>query len=157
MSIPFARFSETFIFSTTLYISAKSTIRKHRTILKNRHLSTIVVLLVDLEETPKRTDKRPMLTDPKINKLTKFCDVVQFLYHDMYDDYFESSDTKILEVIIAKNYSDGKVGTVEVAQHHLYSAIVNFERHEKAKKDPFEKYPGLLASAKALVDCLEKL
>lgn len=28
---------------------------------------TIVVMLVDLEENPKRVDKRPMLTDPKIN------------------------------------------------------------------------------------------
>ena len=118
---------------------------------------TIVVLLVDLEENPKRVDKRPMLTDPKINKLTKFCDVVQFLYHDSYDDYFESSETKILEAIVAKNYSDGKVGTVELAQHLPYSAIVNFERLEEAKKDPIEKYPGLIAGAKALIDCLEKL
>jgi len=115
------------------------------------------VLLVDLEENPKRMDKRPILTDPKINRLTKFCDVVQFLYHDTYDDYFESSDTKILEAIIAKNYSDGKVGTVELAQLLPYSAIVNFERREESKKDPFEKYPGLIAGTKALIDCLEKL
>ena len=33
---------------------------------------TIVVLLVDLEENPKRMDKRPILTDSKINKLVKF-------------------------------------------------------------------------------------
>ena len=118
---------------------------------------TIVVLLVDLEENPKRMDKRPMLTDPKINKLTKFCDVVQFLYHDTYDDYLESSDTKILEAIIAKNYSNGKVGTVELAQLLSYSAIANFERREETKKDPFEKYPGLIAGAKTLIDCLEKL
>ena len=117
---------------------------------------TIVVLLVDLEENPKRMDKRPMLTDPKINKLTKFCDVVQFLYHDTYDDYLESSDTKILEAIIAKNYSNGKVGTVELAQLLSYSAIANFERREETKKDPFEKYPGLIAGAKTLIDCLEK-
>ena len=95
---------------------------------------TIVVLLVDLEENPKRMDKRPILADPKINKLTKFCDVVQFLYHDTYDDYFESFDTKILEAIIAKNYSDGKVGTVELIQLLGYSAIENYERREEKRR-----------------------
>ncbi|MFQ8599331.1 MAG: DnaB-like helicase C-terminal domain-containing protein [Oscillospiraceae bacterium] len=118
---------------------------------------TIVVLLVDLEENPKRMDKRPMLTDPKINKLATFCDVVQFLYHDSYNDYHASSDTKILEAIIAKNYSDGKVGTVELIQLLPYSAIENNERREEKKKDAFEKYPGLIAGAKTLIDCLEKL
>ena len=117
---------------------------------------TIVVLLVDIEENPKRMDKRPMLTDPKINKLTKFCDIVQFLYHDMYDDYCTSSDTRILEVITAKNYSDGQVGTIELAQLVPYSSVVNYERCEKTKKDAFEKYPGLVAGASALIDCLEK-
>ena len=118
---------------------------------------TIVVLLVDLEENPKRMDKRPILSDPKINKLTKFCDVVHFLYYDAYNNDYHSSDTKILEAIIAKNYSGGKVGTIELIQLLAYSAIENYERREETKKDPFEKYPGLLAGAKALVDCLEKL
>ena len=95
---------------------------------------TIIVLLVDLEENPKRMDKRPMLTDPKINKLVKFCDVVQFLYHNLYEDFFESSETKILETIIAKKHSDGKVGTVELLQLLPYSAIVSFERHQETKK-----------------------
>ena len=118
---------------------------------------TIVMLLVDLEENPKCMDKRSMLKDIKINKLAKFCDVIQFLYHDSYNDYYDSSDTKILEVMIAKNYSGRKVGTVELVQHLPYSAIVNSERREDSKKDPFEKYPGLIAGAKALIDCLEKL
>lgn len=112
---------------------------------------TIVVLLVDIEENPKRMDKRPMLTDSKINKLIKFCDIVQFLYHDTYSDYFASSETRILEAITAKNYSDGKVGTVELAQLLPYSSVVNYERCEETKKDAFEKYPGLIAGAKTLI------
>ena len=116
---------------------------------------TIVVLLVDLEENPKHMDKRSMLTDPKINKLVKFCDVVQFLYHNPYEDFFESSETKMLEAIIAKNYSDGKSGTVELLQLLPYSAIVSFERHQETKKDSFKGCSRLFTGAKVLVDCRE--
>ncbi|MGM9684131.1 MAG: hypothetical protein ACI3XQ_11100, partial [Eubacteriales bacterium] len=85
---------------------------------------TIVFILADLNETPKRMDKRPMLTDVPINKLMKFCDVVQLLYRD-YNDYLTPlSETKILELIVAKNYSPSQSGVFYIAQHPEYSKIL---------------------------------
>lgn len=51
---------------------------------------TIVFVLLDLDEAPKRLDNRPFLTDPIISKFVKFCDIVQFLYYNDYynDDVF---------------------------------------------------------------------
>lgn len=117
---------------------------------------TIIFVLLDLSEIPKRTDKRPLLTDPVINKLSKFCDVIQFLYHND-NDYIVSSEIRILELIVAKNYSTTQSGVFYWAQHPAYSALAEFQQKSKQHKDIFEKYPGVLAGVQTFADCLEKL
>lgn len=116
---------------------------------------TIVFVLMELNEMPRRVDKRPMLTDPIINKLCKFCDIIQFLYHNDVD-YILSSETKITELIIAKNYSTSQSGVFYWAQLPTYSAMVQFE-HKEECKDLLEKYPGILAGVKTLSDCLKNI
>ena len=117
---------------------------------------TIVFVLLELSEIPRRMDKRPVITDPAINKLSKFCDVIQFLYHNE-DDYIVSSETRILELIVAKNYSTTQSGVFYWAQLPAYSVLTEFEHETEQRKNTLEKYPGILAGVQAFSDCLEKL
>ena len=117
----------------------------------------IVFILADLNETPKRMDKRPLLTDEPINKLMKFCDVIQFLHYDDSDDYLlPMVESKTLELIVVKNYSLSQSGMFYVAQHPEYSKIVECEQPDK-RKGLLEKYPGAVAGVEAILDCLKKL
>lgn len=117
---------------------------------------TIVFVLLELSEIPRRMDKRPVITDPAINKLSKFCDVIQFLYYNE-DDYIVSAETRILELIVAKNYSTTQSGVFYWAQLPAYSALIEFENENEQRKNSLEKYPGILAGVQAFADCLEKL
>lgn len=117
---------------------------------------TLIFILADFNEVPKRMDKRPMLTDAPIDKLVKFFDVVLFLYHNENEYLSSVSESRILELIVAKNYSPTQSGLFYIAQHSDYSKIVECEQPE-VRKDFLNKYPGLVAGAKALADCLEKL
>lgn len=117
---------------------------------------TIVFILVDLNETPKRMDKRPMLTDVPINKLMKFCDVIQLLYRDDNDYLTPLSETKILELIVAKNYSLTQSGVFYIAQHPEYSRILECKQPEE-QNSLLEKYPGAVAGVEAFLECLKKL
>ena len=117
---------------------------------------TLIFILADFNEVPKRMDKRPMLTDAPIDKLVKFFDVVLFLYHNENEYLSPVSESRILELIVAKNYSPTQSGLFYIAQHSDYSKIVECEQPE-VRKDFLNKYPGLVAGAKALADCLEKL
>lgn len=115
---------------------------------------TIVFVLFDIVETPKRSDKRPLLTDDPICKIGKFCDVIQFLYYN--DDYLlPSSESRILELIIAKNYSLTQSGAFYLAQLHKYSKIVECEYTEKGNSI-LEKYPGVVAGVNVLLDYLKE-
>lgn len=117
----------------------------------------IVFILVDFNETHKRMDKRPLLTDEPINKLMKFCDVIQFLHYDDSDDYLlPMAESKTLELIVVKNYSLSHSGMFYVAQHPEYSKIVECEQPDK-RKGLLEKYPGAVAGVEAILDCLKKL
>ena len=92
---------------------------------------TIVFMLADIAAVPKRVDKRPLLTDDPICKISKFCDVIQFLYHDN-DDYLSSgSESRIIELIVAKNYSPTQNGAFYLAQLPKYSKMVEYEHTEK--------------------------
>lgn len=118
---------------------------------------TIVFLLVDLDEIPKRMDKRPVLSDHKVNKISKFCDIVQFLYH-ADDDYFPSGpDIRILELIFAKSYLPAQSGIFYLAQFPSYSEITEYRQSEETQKDFTHKYPGMIAGLKTFTDYLEKL
>lgn len=115
---------------------------------------TIVFILLDLSEIPKRTDKRPVITDSVINKLSKFCDFIQFLYCNDDDDVV-SSETRILELIVEKNYSTTQNGVFSWAQFPAYSAMTEFKHEIEQRKDIFEKYPGILLGVQVLAECLE--
>lgn len=111
---------------------------------------TIVFLLVDLDEIPKRMDKRPMLYDPKGNRISKFCDVIQFLYH-ADDDYFPSgSDIRILELIFAKSYLPTQSEIFYLAQFPSYSEITEYRQSEETHKDFTHKHPGMIAGLKMI-------
>ena len=117
---------------------------------------TLVFVLADFNEVPKRMDKRPMLTDAPIEKLVKFFDVVLFLYHNKNDYLSSVSKSRILELIVAKYYSPTQSGLFYVTQHSDYSKIIEYKQAE-VEKDFLNKYPGLVAGVKTLADYLEKL
>ena len=116
---------------------------------------TIVIVLVDIDEVPKRMDKRPLLTDTPINKLIKFCDVVQFLYYNDDELLSDVCKSRILELIIAKNYTPTQSGVFYVGQQLEYSKIVECVQTEE--NDFLKKYPGAVAGVETFLDCLKKL
>lgn len=103
---------------------------------------TIVFVLMQLNEISKSIDERPMLTDPIINKLCKFCDIIQFLYHNDVD-YKLYSQIKITELIIAKNYSILQSNVFYWAQMPTYSSMVQIE-YKNERNDPLENIPEYL-------------
>lgn len=117
---------------------------------------TIVFVLADITEIPKRVDKRPMLTDDPICQIGKFCDVIQFLYHNDDDYFLSGSESRTLELIVAKNYSISQSGVFYFAQLSQYSKIVECE-HEENSNSFLEKYPGAVAGVETLLECLKKL
>lgn len=117
---------------------------------------TTVFVLVDLYEEAKRMDKRPLLTDAPINKLVKFCDVVQFLHYNDNELLPAVYESRILELIVAKNYVPTQSGIFYVVQHSEYSKIFECEQSEEGN-DFLRKYPGAVAGVEAFLDCLKKL
>ena len=105
---------------------------------------------------PKRADKRPMLNDAPICKISKFCDIIQFLYYNDYDYFMSNSESRILELIVAKNYSSTQSASFYLAQLLKCSKIIEFEYEEK-DDDIFKKYPGVKAGVETFIDCLKNL
>lgn len=103
----------------------------------------IIFVLADIAEMPKRADKRPLLTDDPICKISKFCDVIQFLYHDDDDYLLSGSESRIIELIVAKNYSPTQSGVLYLAQLPKLTckneAELNAGFTEK-QKETFEKF-----------------
>ena len=116
---------------------------------------TIVFVLADLNESPKRMDKCPLLTDSPINKLTKFCDVVQFLYYNDYELLPAVQESRMVELIVAKNYTPTQSGVFYVDQLSEYSKTVECINIEE--NDFLKKYPGAVAGVEAFINCLKKL
>ena len=116
---------------------------------------TIVIVLVDLDEVPKRMDKRPLLIDAPINKFIKFCDVVQFLYYNDNELLPAVHESRMLELIVAKNYTPTQSGVFYVGQLSEYSKIVECVHTEE--NDFIKKYPGAVAGIETFIDCLKKL
>ena len=112
--------------------------------------NTTVFIVLNIDTLPKRMDKRPLLSDPIINELHKFADVVQFVYQDDLDEYV-NNDTAKTEVILAKNYSTAKVCTIRLLKLHKYTAVVDYE------EDQHTKYPGALASLELLAKYLQEI
>lgn len=117
---------------------------------------TIVFILFDLDESPTYMDKRPIFSDLKVNKLIKFCDIIQILYCDDNDYFSPHSETRILESVISKNYLHSQSQTFYLAQLPEYSKIVLYQQPED-KQDILKKYPGVIAGVETLADSLEKL
>lgn len=117
---------------------------------------SIVFVLVDIADVPKRADKRPMLNDTPICKISKFCDIIQFLYYNDDDYFMSNSESRILELIVAKNYSSTQSASFYLAQLLKYSKIVEFEYEEK-DNDIFKKYPGVKSGVETFIDCLKNL
>lgn len=117
---------------------------------------TVVFILLDLCEIPSRMDKRPILSDPAINRLSKFCDIVQFLYFDEYDQEY-LPETRKLELILAKNNAYTQDNIFYLAHMQEYSEMIECENNGKIRKSILEKYPGLLVGLKVFAEHLEKL
>ena len=88
---------------------------------------TTVFIVRNISSLPSRIDKRPMLFDPKIGELYKFCDVVQFWYRDEYD-YAPNSETEEMELITAKYYTTRRSSTAHLRKLVRYGAIVEFDK-----------------------------
>lgn len=117
---------------------------------------TIVLVLADISELPKRTDKRPTINDAPICKIGKFCDIIQILYYNDDDYYISSSESRLLELIVAKNYSSTQSEVFYLAQLPKYSKMVECEYEEK-DNGILKKYPGAIAGVETFLDCLKKL
>lgn len=117
---------------------------------------TIVLVLADITDMPKRTDKRPIINDTPICKISKFCDIIQLLYYNEDDYFLSSSESRVLELIVAKNYSSTQSEVFYLAQLRKYSKIVEFEHTEK-DSDVLKKYPGVKAGVETFIDCLKNL
>lgn len=116
---------------------------------------TTIFIVVNIDDKPKRMDKRPMLSDPKISELHKFADVVQFIYWDDFDNYTSKNDIVKMEVIMAKNYTDTKTCTIRLAKLHQYSAVAELE--EGDDKSFAQKYPGVIAGLDLFAEYLESM
>lgn len=118
--------------------------------------ATSVLLILDIQNKPKRMDTRPLLSDSQINRVQKFCDVVQFLFFDE-DGYFsEDSYSVEMEVIIAKSYTPGNEFRCKLCKHSPYFAIVEIE-DESEKTNSLDRYPDLIAGLEEFAKELESL
>lgn len=113
---------------------------------------TTVFIVLNIDDKPKRMDKRPMLSDPKISELHKFTDVVQFVYWDDFKNYPSKNDIIKMEVIMAKNYTDTKVYTIRLAKLFQYSAVAELE--EGDDKTFAQKYPGVITGLELFAEYL---
>ena len=112
--------------------------------------NAIVFIVLNIDTLPKRVDKRPMLSDPIINELHKFADVVQFVYQDNLDEY-ANNDAIETEVILVKNYSTSKACTIRLTTLPKYAAIAEREENQPTK------YPGALAGLEAFAKHLQEI
>ena len=87
-----------------------------------------------------------------MSKISKFCDIVQFLYHN-HDDCFQFDfDTRTLELIVAKSYLPTQSGIFQLAQFLSFSEIVEYRQPEETQKGFTHKYPGMIAGLKTFTD-----
>lgn len=118
---------------------------------------TMVFILLDLDEIPRRIDKRPVLSDSKVRSIVKFCDIVQFLYYDNANDFHSSnSEPRVLELIVAKNHLAANNGLYYLTHIPAYSLVIERETTDELQSGVLDKYPGILAGVKTLVELLEK-
>lgn len=75
---------------------------------------TVVILLSNLMLKKFRFDDRPVLSDFETDSIYRFCDIVQFVYRNTYDDMIASSIQKV-EIITAKSMVSAKASTVVLA------------------------------------------
>lgn len=118
---------------------------------------TIVFILMDIANKPSREDKRPTVTDPELQCISRFCDIVQFLYKDEIDEYYDTDLSSKVELIIAKNYASTQSKVVRMNKVSRYATIAEYDSDEGTSQDVSEKYPGLLVGAKLLAECLKNL
>lgn len=93
-------------------------------------------------------DKWPLLSDPIINELHKFADMVRFVYQDDCDEYAYNDAAKV-EVILVKNYSTAKVCTLRLMKLLNYTAMVEYEENQSSK------HPGVIAGMEAFAKYLQ--
>ena len=93
-------------------------------------------------------DKWPLLSDPIINELHKFADMVRFVYQDDCDEYAYNDAAKV-EVILVKNYSTAKVCTLRLMKLLNYTAMVEYE------ENPSSTHPGVIAGMEAFAKYLQ--
>lgn len=115
----------------------------------------VVFLVLTVAEKPTRADKRPMLSDLKVNELCKFCDVVQFLFWDEFDNYASDVMSTKLEIITAKNYSGAVPFTVRLMKLVQCSSIEEYQENEDTAFA--KKYPGAVAGVELFAKYLENL
>ncbi len=87
---------------------------------------TVVFLLSNLTLKTFRFDDRPVLSDFATDSVYRFCDIVQFIYRDHWDDDFSSSLQKV-EVITAKSMVSTKPITVILAALRDYPVMCNYK------------------------------
>ena len=83
---------------------------------------TVVFLLSNITLKKFRLDDRPVLSDFGSDSLYRFCDIVQFVYRDNYDDDFPSGIQKV-EIITAKSMVSTKPSTTILAALPDYPVI----------------------------------
>lgn len=92
-----------------------------------RELDTPVLVTTTISsEVEKRANKRHLPIDLGVwRSLEENSDTLIFLYKDELYNY-DSNDKGIAEFIVAKNSSDGPVGTVRTLYNEVYCRFENF-------------------------------
>lgn len=87
---------------------------------------TIVILLSNIVLKKFRFDAHPVLSDFGTDSIYRFCDIVQFIYRDMFFEESESSVTEV-EIITAKSSLQQSKGTMVAAALPDYPIICPIE------------------------------
>ena len=86
---------------------------------------TVVFLLSNITLKKFRFDDRPVLSDFGSDSLYRFCDIVQFVYRDNYDDDFPSGIQKV-EIITVKSMVSTKLSTAILAALPDYPTVCDY-------------------------------